>query len=57
MYLDELAADVARRAYPALRGVVKRVHDAQSLWVCFLERAELLSLEYVRFGKRSRKAA
>jgi hypothetical protein len=50
MRLDKLAADVARRASPTLRGLVQRVHDVQSLWVCALERAELLAQVYVRFG-------
>ena len=50
MRLDMLAADVARRASPALRRVVERVHDAQGMWVYALERAELLAQEYVGFG-------
>ena len=41
---------MARRACPALRGVVKRVHAAQGLWVCALERAELLAQEYACIG-------
>jgi len=48
MRLDELAADVARRAGPALRGFIKRVHDAQGLRVRALERTELLAQEDVR---------
>lgn len=48
MRLDELATDVARRARPALRGFVERVHDAQGMWVCALERAELLVQEDIR---------
>ena len=59
MRLDKLTADVSRRAYPALRGIIERVHDAQGLWVCALERAELLAQEYVRFGNvrvKQRKA-
>ena len=50
MRLDKLAAVVARRADPTLRGLVERVHDAQDLWVCALDRVELLAQEYVRFG-------
>ena len=50
MRLDKLAADVARRASPTLRGLVQRVHDAQGLWVCALERADILAQEYIHFG-------
>ena len=50
MCLDKLAADVSRRACPTLRRVVERVYDAQGMWVCALERAELLAQEYVCFG-------
>ena len=48
MRLDELAADVARRAGPVLRGLVERVNDAQGVRVRALERTELLAQEDVR---------
>ena len=48
MRLDEFAADVARRAGPALRGLVERVNDAQGVRVRALERTELLAQEDVR---------
>src|SRR6266702_759779 len=47
MRLDELAADVTRRAGRALQGVVEFVHDAQGLRVCTFERTELLAQEVV----------
>ena len=50
MRFDELAADIARRAGPAFWGVVERVHDAQGLRVCALERTELLAQENVCLG-------
>ncbi len=48
MRLDELAADVARRAGPALRGVVERVYNAEGVRVRTLKLTELLTQEDVR---------
>jgi hypothetical protein len=48
MRLDELAADVTRRACPSLWGFIERVYDAQGSWVGALERAELLTQEDIR---------
>ena len=43
MCLDELAADVARRAGPAVWRAFEYVNDAQGLRVRALERTELLA--------------
>ena len=47
---DELLANVSRRAGPARRGSVERVHDAERVRVRALERGKLFAEENVRFA-------